>query len=167
MPQPASWIAATEGSLALALREVWPRCCDADTGWAWGEHSAPDVVREVPGTDVFDILMEEPRTCLALDIEVRQACETPEPAKSVQILFRGEHGLGVWKLAAEQSLADWYSGERHVGDLGGYFATIGGKILYSGRKVGSLGLGHMAEVVFRRRLLGGSLVAWSKAVAFR
>ena len=43
---PLSWIVATEGGLALALREVWPRCCDADTGWAWGEHSAPDVVRD-------------------------------------------------------------------------------------------------------------------------
>ena len=111
---------------------------------------------EDPGADVFGILVEEPRMCLALDTEVRQACEPPEPAKSVQILFRGEHGLGVWKLAAEQSLADSYSGRRQVGDLGGYFATIGGKILDSGRKVGSLGLGHMAEVVFHRRLLGGS-----------
>ena len=47
LPQPAlplSWIAATEGALALAVREVWPR--DAVTGWAWGEHSAPDVVRD-------------------------------------------------------------------------------------------------------------------------
>ena len=34
---PLSWIAATEGGLALAMREVWPRCCDADTGWAWRE----------------------------------------------------------------------------------------------------------------------------------
>ena len=41
-------------------------------------------VVEDPGTDVFDILMEEPRMCLALGIEVRQACETPEPSKSVQ-----------------------------------------------------------------------------------
>ena len=39
--------------------------------------------------------------------EVKQACEAPEPAKSVQILFRGQHGLGVEKLAAEQSLAEW------------------------------------------------------------
>ena len=107
---------------------------------------------EDPGTDVFGILMEEPRMCLAFDTEVRQACESPAPAKSVQILFHGEHGLGVWKLA----LADWYSGRRQVGDLGGYFATIGGKILDPGRKVGSLGLGDMAEVVFHRRLLGGS-----------
>ena len=29
---------------------------------------------------------------------VRQACEAPELAKSVQILFRGEHGLEVWSL---------------------------------------------------------------------
>ena len=50
---------------------------------------------EVPGTDVFGILMEELRMCLALDTDVRQACETPEPAKSVQILFRGDHGLGA------------------------------------------------------------------------
>ena len=116
----------------------------------------PCTMVEVPGTDVFDILMEEPRMCLSLDTEVRQACETPEPAISVQIVFRGEHGLGVWKLSAEQSLADWYCGGRQFGDLGGYFATIGGKILDSGRKVGSVGLGHMAEVAFHRRLLGGS-----------
>ena len=45
LAMPLSWIAATEGGLALALPEVWPRCCDADTGGAWGEHSAPDVVR--------------------------------------------------------------------------------------------------------------------------
>ena len=98
---------------------------------------------------------------LSLDVlipvsEVRKACVAPEPAKSVQILFRGEHGLGVWKLAAEQSLADWYSGEQPVGGFDVYFAAVGGKILDSGRKVGSLGLGHMAEVVFHRRLLGGS-----------
>ena len=38
LPQPdmpPSWIAATEGGLTLALRVVWPRCCDADTGWVW------------------------------------------------------------------------------------------------------------------------------------
>ena len=42
---------------------------------------------------------------LILVTEVRQACEAPEPAKSVQILVRGGHGLGVWNLAADQSLA--------------------------------------------------------------
>ena len=66
---------------------------------------------EDSGTDVFDTLMEEPRMCLALDTEVRQVCETPEPAKSVQILFRGEHGLGVWKLALSSLL--------RIGILGG------------------------------------------------
>ena len=40
------WIGATEGGLTLALREVWPRCCDADTGWAWGEHSVLGVIRD-------------------------------------------------------------------------------------------------------------------------
>ena len=37
----------------------------------------------------------------------------------------------------------------------GYFATVGGKILDSKVRVGSLGLRHMAEVVFYPRLLGG------------
>ena len=60
-------------------------------------------------------VVQEPRVCLALDElipvgEVRQACKAPEPAKSVQILFRGQHGLGVWKLAAEQSLEERYCG---------------------------------------------------------
>ena len=91
-------------------------------------------------------VVQEPRVCLALDelipvTEVRQACEAPEPAKSVQILFRGEHGLGVWKLAAEQSLAEWYDGGKLAGRLDGYFATVGGKILDSRARVGSFGLG--------------------------
>ena len=64
--------------------------------------------------------------CLALDelipiTEVRQACEAPEPVKSVQILSRGEHGLGVWKLATEQSLAHWYSGRKLDGRLDGWW----------------------------------------------
>ena len=70
--------------------------------------------------------------CVAVDelipvTEVRQACEAREPAKSVQTLFRGEHGLAVWKLAAEQSLAEWYDGRKLAGRLGGYFATFGGR----------------------------------------
>ena len=69
--------------------------------------------------------------CLALDEllpvnEVRQACEAPEPARSVQILFRGQHGLGVWKLAAEQSLAEWYSGGNLVGELVGTLPRLEG-----------------------------------------
>ena len=47
--------------------------------------------------------------------EVRQACKAPEPAKSIQILFRVQQGLGVWKLAVEQSLKKWYSGGKEVG----------------------------------------------------
>ena len=55
-------------------------------------------------------VVQEPKVCLALDelipvTEVRQACEAPEPVKCVQILFRGEHGLGVRNLAADQPLA--------------------------------------------------------------
>ena len=180
----AGFLRLTE-ALPLLYERFGPACCDAGTGWAWGEHSAPGVVRdgtvravsgsssqekeeppctmiEVQGTDVFDIPMEEPSTCLALDelipvTEVRQACETAEPAKSVQILVRGEHGVGVCKLAAEQSLADWYSGvEARLEVWMGTLPPLGGKILDSGRKVGSLGLGHTAEMVFHRRLLGGS-----------
>ena len=48
--------------------------------------------------------------------EVRQACGIPEPAKSVQILFRGAHGLGVWDLEAHTTLAQWFSGGKRVGD---------------------------------------------------
>ena len=68
----------------------------------------------------------------------------------------GRLGLGVWKLAAEQSLAEWYSVRKLVGGLDGCFGTVGGKILDSRVRVGSFGLGHMAEVVFHRRLLVGS-----------
>ena len=111
-------------------------------------------------------VVQEPRVCLALDelipvTEVRQACEAPEPAKIVQILFRGEHG--PWSLetggrAVSCGVVWWEdAGRRGEGGRGldGYFATVGGKILDSRARVGSLGLGHMAEVVFHRRLLGG------------
>ena len=106
-------------------------------------------------------VVQELRVCLALDElipvnEVRQASKAPEPAKSVQILFRGQHGLGVWKLAAEQSLAKWFSAGKVVGGLEGYFATVGRKIADSAVEVGTQGLGHMSEVVFHRRLLDGS-----------
>ena len=40
--------------------------------------------------------------------EVRQACGISEPAKSVQILFRGGHGLGVGVLEANTTLAQWF-----------------------------------------------------------
>ena len=105
-------------------------------------------------------VVQEPRVCLALDEllpvnEVRQACEAPEPAKSVQILVRGQHGLGVWKLAAEQSLGEVvFSGVKLVGGLDGYFATVGGKILDSKVKVGSLGLGTLVKGGFSSEALG-------------
>ena len=40
----------------------------------------------------------------------------------------------------------------------GYFSTIGGRILNSEAEVCTLGLGHLSEVVFHRRLLGGSFM---------
>ena len=91
-----------------------------------------------------------------LSLRSGRPCEAPKPAKCVQVLFRGEHGLGVWKLAAEQSHAEWYSGRQLVGGLDGCFTTVEGRMLDSGSRVSSFGLGHMAEVVFHRRLLGGS-----------
>ena len=42
------------------------------------------------------------------------------------------------------------------GDRDGYFSTNGGRILNSEVEVCTLGLGHLSEVVFHRRLLGGS-----------
>ena len=98
---------------------------------------------------------------LSLDVlipvnEVRKACGIPEPAKSVQILFRGGHGLGVWDLEAPTTLAQWFSGGKQGGSLEGYFSTIGGRILNSEVEVCHLGLGRLSEVVFHGRLLGGS-----------
>ena len=76
---PRSWIAATEEGLALALREVWPRCCDADTGWVWGEHSVPGVVQcalcaenWVPGSS------SQEADSLYEVVEIESDCE-PEP----------------------------------------------------------------------------------------
>ena len=145
---------------------VWDKHDLMHMVFEFGEEEGMRRMAELSDEDASSVdfqgdVVQEPRVCLALDelilvTEVRQACGPPEPAKSVQTLFRADHGLGVWNLAAEQSLADWYSGRKPVGGLVGYFPTVGGKILDSGRKVGSLGLGHMAEVVFHRRLLGGS-----------
>ena len=91
----------------------------------FGEEEGMRRMAEITEADASSVVfqggvVQEPRVCLALDelipiTEVRQACEAPEPAKSVQILFCGEDGLGVWKLAAEQSLAHWYSGGGETG----------------------------------------------------
>ena len=67
---------------------------------------------------------------LSLDLlipanEVSKACVPPEPVKSVQILFRGGHGLGVWDLEPHTTLAQWFSGGQKGGSLDGYFSTIG------------------------------------------
>ena len=88
--------------------------------------------------------------------EVRKACGIPELVKSVQVLFRGGHGLGVWDLEAHTTLAQWFSGGKRGGDLDGYFSTIGGRTLNSEVEVRNLGLGHLSEVVFHGRLLGCS-----------
>ena len=42
--------------------------------------------------------------------EVRQACKSSEPTKNNGILFRGQQGLGVWKLAVGQSPEEWHAG---------------------------------------------------------
>ena len=100
---------------------------------------------------------------LSLDVlipvnEVRKACGIPEPAKSVQILFfRDGHGLGVWDLEAHTTLSQWFSGGKSGEGQDGYFSTIGGRNLNSEAEVCTLVLGHLSEVVFHRRLLGGSV----------
>ena len=104
---------------------------------------------------------------LILVTEVRKACGIPEPAKSVQILFLGRHGLGVWDLEAHTTLAQWFSGGKRGGDMDGYFSTIGGRILNSEVEVCTLGLG-----IFRRWFfIGGCwvavLLAWIRVVVFR
>ena len=135
---------------AMARRRGWDEHELTHMVFEFGEEEGMRMMAELSLEDdassvVFQgAVVQEPRVCLALDellpvYEVRQVCEAPEPAKSVQILFRGQHGLGVWKLVAEQSLAEWYSGRKLVGELDGYFATVGGKILDSRVRVGSLG----------------------------
>ena len=104
-------------------------------------------------------LMFSCRKVLSLDVlipvnEVRKACGIPEPAKSVQILFRGGHGLGVWDLEVFTRLLR--SGSLEGRGVEMYFSTNGGRVLNSEVEVCTLGLGHLSEVVFHRRLLGGS-----------
>ena len=70
----------------------------------------------------------------------------------MQILFRGGHVLGVWDLETHTTLSQWFSGGKRGEGQDGYFSTIGGRILNSEAEVCTLGL----EVVFHRRLLGGS-----------
>ena len=57
---------------------------------------------EDPGTDVFCILMEEPRMFLALDTEVRQACETQSQRKAFRSCFvvNMVWEFGNWRLSS-------------------------------------------------------------------
>ena len=87
---------------------------------------------------------------LSLDVlipvnEVRKACGIPEPAKSVQILFRCGHDLGVWDLEAHTTLSQWFSGGKRGEGQDGYFSTIGGRILNSEAEVCALGLWHLGS----------------------
>ena len=77
-------------------------------------------------SDVLCSEMHQPHVflpqVLSLDVlilvnEVRKACGIPEPANSVQILFRG-HGLGVWDLEAHTALAQWFSGGKRGWEYG-------------------------------------------------
>ena len=48
----------------------------------------------------------------------------------------------------------------------GYFSTIGVRILNSEAEVCTLGLGHLSEVVFQRRLLGGSFAGMGQGGSY-
>ena len=108
-------------------------------------------------SEVFQCgVLHEPRV-LDLDEvipveEVRQAYMGPEPAKNIRILFRGQQGLGVWKLAVGQSLEEWHAGGKVTGGSGGYFTTVGGKILEPAVDVGALGVGGH---------VGGGFPSWA------
>ena len=64
----------------------------------------------------------------------------------------------VWECngcTANLFLMEWYSGLHRQGlgaDVGGYFTTLGGKILDPKREVSGLGLCGLQEVVFHGRL---------------
>ena len=111
-------------------------------------------------------VLQEPRVLVLGGLipveEVRQACKGPEPAKNNRILFRGQQGLGVWKLAVGQSLEEWHVEGKVAGGTGGYFTTVGGKIVDPAVGAGALELGDMSEVVLHRRLLGGGFGGMGK-----
>ena len=80
--------------------------------------------------DVLCMEMHQPHDflpqvlCLDLLIpanEVGKACVPPEPVKSVLILFRGGHGLGVWDIEPHVTLAQWFSGEEAGWESGWVF----------------------------------------------
>ena len=109
---------------------------------------------------------------LSLDVlipvnEVRKACGIPEPAKSVQILLRGGHGLGVWDLEAHTTLAQWFSGGKRGGIWMGTFPRLEADPQFGGGGLQS-GFGASFGGGF---FLGGCwvavLLAWVRVVVFR
>ena len=68
-------------------------------------------------------------------------------------------GLGMQRVHGGSSLTEWYLGLQGQGleeDVGGYFTTLGGKILDPKREVSGLGLCGLQEVVFHGRIRGGA-----------
>ena len=66
-------------------------------------------------------------------------------------------------------MGDWYGrlqGGEGSGVLGGYFATLGGRMQNPGTPEGRLGLGPTVEVVFHGRVkgggFGGGAASWSR-----
>ena len=141
-------------------------------------------------SDVLCSEMHQPHVflpqVLSLDVlipvnEVRKACGIPESAKSVQILFRGGHGLGVWDLEAHTTLAQWFSGGKRGGDgwvlfhdwradpqfgggglQSGFGASFAGGFFIGGCWVAVL-LARVRVVVFR--VLGSSVSGHARTVA--
>ena len=98
---------------------------------------------------------------LSLDVlipvnEVRKACGILEPVKSVQILFRGGHGLGVWDLEAHTTLAQWFPVGKRRGGLVGTFPRLEGAFSIRKWRFAIWVWGRLSEVTFHGRLLGGS-----------
>ena len=87
---------------------------------------------------------------------------SPQPTKKEEVcfLFRGSGGgLGMKRVHGFSSLTEWYLGLQGQGlgeDVGGYFTTLGGKILDPKKEVSGLGLFWLQEVVFHGRLRGGA-----------
>ena len=79
--------------------------------------------------NVFEFGEEEGMRWMSSSPSLRSGRLAPEPVKSVQILFRGEHGLGVQNLAADQSLAHWYSGGYWTGGWMGTLPWLEGRSL--------------------------------------
>ena len=83
----------------------------------------------------------------------RRGHSSPEPS-IIKFLLRMHGHLWVGALI---TLGDWYGGLRggeESGVLGGYFATLCGRMPNPGTPMGRLGLGPTVEVVFHGRVKG-------------